>query len=136
MGKIKRMDQIRLILKIYNGCGSLKKTARQLKMSKNTIKNYIKQAGQSNYSIASLLTLDEDDFAAVFNEVASSKTHSVSHDFLSRIPFWVNELKRPGVTRQTLWEEYILQNTEGYSYSRFCGKLKLYLDAKARRFRW
>ncbi len=83
MGKIKRMDQIRLILKIYNGCGSLKKTARQLKMSKNTIKNYIKQAGQSNYSIASLLTLDECDFAAVFNEVASSKTHSVSHDF-----FW------------------------------------------------
>ncbi len=106
MGKIKRMDQIRLILKIFNGCGSLKKTARQLKMSKNTIKNYIKQAGQSNYSIASLLTLDEGDFAAVFKEVASSKTHSVTHDFLSRIPFWVNELKRPGVTRQTLWEEY------------------------------
>ena len=30
------------------------------------------------------------------------------------------ELKRPGVTLMTLWEEYRESEPEGYGYSRFC----------------
>jgi transposase len=32
----------------------------------------------------------------------------------------VRELKRPGVTLMTLWEEYCESEREGYGYSRFC----------------
>jgi transposase len=39
------------------------------------------------------------------------------------LPNWAviqRELKRPGVTRQLLWQEYREQHPNGYGYSRFC----------------
>ena len=39
------------------------------------------------------------------------------------LPAWseiYQELKRPGVTLQLLWEEYKESHPEGYQYSRFC----------------
>ena len=59
--------KLRLILKIYHDSGSYKKTARQLKMSKNTIKNYVRQAQDSGYELETLIALQEDAFEAVFN---------------------------------------------------------------------
>lgn len=40
MGKLKRMDQVKEILKTYLVTKSLKATARQLRISKNTVKEY------------------------------------------------------------------------------------------------
>jgi transposase len=37
------------------------------------------------------------------------------------------ELSRTGVTRQLLWKEYLSQNPDGYSYSRYCYHLNQYL---------
>jgi|SRR6185312_9373568 len=37
------------------------------------------------------------------------------------------ELSKTGVTRQLLWHEYLEQNPDGYSYSRYCHHLQQYL---------
>ena len=38
----------------------------------------------------------------------------------SQFPKITEDLKRVGVTRMRLWEEYRLEEPEGYSYSQFC----------------
>jgi hypothetical protein len=45
-------------------------------------------------------------------------------DFTARIPYFLTELKRTGVTRLLLWEEYRKENNNPYRYTQFCILLK------------
>ena len=45
MGKLKRMDQVRLIIETYLQTQSIKATARRLKVARNTVKSYPKASG-------------------------------------------------------------------------------------------
>ena len=38
----------------------------------------------------------------------------------SKLDYFQAELKKVGVTRRLLWEEYIQAYQQGYSYSQFC----------------
>jgi len=50
-----------------------------------------------------------------------SNTPPGKADLLKELfPHFTVELKRPGVTLQLLWEEYIKKNPEGLKYSQFC----------------
>ncbi|GLR20215.1 IS21 family transposase [Portibacter lacus] len=130
MGKIKRMDQVRLILRTYQRCGSFKETARRLKMSKNTIKHYVKIAHRSSTDLDKILALEYKDFDVLFNHSSGSEEVFLEQEFFSKVPYWLKELRSPGVSRQLIWEEYRKGNAKGYSYSRFCAKLKRYLRSK------
>jgi DNA invertase Pin-like site-specific DNA recombinase len=44
MAKQKRIDQIKNLLRSYRSNGSIKATARQLKVSRNTVREYIRRA--------------------------------------------------------------------------------------------
>ena len=41
MGKLKRMDQVRLILETYLETQSIRATSRRLHISRNTVKTYL-----------------------------------------------------------------------------------------------
>ncbi len=88
-------------IKLLNGLGIGKKAiARQLGISKNTVKGYLSKTeeGDINTSTSpSRLTEIEDFF-----------------------PYCKEELGRKGVTRQILWGEYKDRYPEGYGYSQFC----------------
>jgi transposase len=49
---------------------------------------------------------------------------------LKFFPYVVKELKRTGVTRQLLWEEYRLGEEEPYSYSQFCFHYQTYSHSR------
>lgn len=40
--------------------------------------------------------------------------------------YFLKELKRTGVTKQILWEEYLNQHPDGYRYTQFCERLRRY----------
>ncbi|GLR16157.1 IS21 family transposase [Portibacter lacus] len=130
MGKIKRMDQVRLILRTYRRCGSFKEAARRLKMSKNTIKNYVKIALNSGEELDKIVALSEESFTALFHHDHNGHEGELEKTFLANIPLWLKELTRPGVSRQLIWEEYRKDNPQGYCYSQFCAKLKRHLRSK------
>ncbi len=95
---------------ILQSLGYGKKTiARELGLSKNTVKSY--------------LDLSEDKDGDGSNE-------SRKEDLYSFFPYCRSELPRTGVTRQILWGEYRSRYPDGYSYSQFCEHLKQYLDRK------
>jgi len=94
------MEELKQI-KLLNDLGIGKKTiARQLGISKNTVKEYLLK-GQSDTT----------------KETLASSRLSDCHSFL---PYCKEELGRTGVTRQILWAEYKAKYPEGYGYSQFC----------------
>ena len=42
------------------------------------------------------------------------------------MPYFLSELKRTGVTRLLLWEQYYKENPRAYSYTQFCVLLSRY----------
>ncbi len=130
MGKQKRMDQIRLIIKTYSKTQSYKATARQLHISKNTVKNYIGQARLINEDLSKVLELSEPK---LIEELAKLSDYTIDQRgliFNKLIDYWLKELKRVGVTRHLLWEEYKNKHLDGYGYSQFCDRLKRYIESR------
>ena len=124
MGKIKRMDQVKSILRSYLQTGSIKATARQLCISKNTVKTYVRRGQGFENSLEDLLSLSDSEFQKVFYNSSGALTTDRQKAFEEQMNYWLKELKRVGVTKQLLWEEYRVEHPNGYGYSRFCTLLK------------
>jgi len=94
---MEKIEQIKLLDNLGLGTRTI---ARQLGISKNTVKSYINRKPDN--------TGDSDE---------QGKRISDLHAFF---PYCAEELKRKGVTRQILWGEYRAGHPDGYGYSMFC----------------
>ena len=86
--------------------------------SKSAVSNYITKFTKSGLSINDALAMkDESLFALFYPELQqSSKDTSKPHPDWSYVH---NELKKKGMTRQLLWEEYKEQRPDGYGITQF-----------------
>ncbi len=123
MGKIKRMDQVKTIIKAYLRTGSIKATARQLQISKNTVREYIRRAERHPKDLPELLLLPDPELLNIFYLAKNKDSNKREIVFTDKVDHWLKELRRVGVTRQLLWEEYRKEHPDGYGYSRFCERL-------------
>jgi transposase len=120
-----RMDKREKIIKYRSQGISIKKTARLLGISKNTVKVYWRQYQESKQ-------VDEESEinseALEFTICASEADKDIKRDkeLQVLIPEYYGELRKVGVTRYLLWKDYIESHPDGYSYSRFCRKFKDY----------
>jgi transposase len=124
MAITKRMDQVRQIIKTFLNTDSIKATARRMQVSKNTIRGYVRRGKVHCEDLSQLLLLEDAEFLEVFypsKDTAAMKRKDV---FRGQIDYWIKELRRVGVTRHLLWEEYLEGHPGGYSYSQFCEYLK------------
>lgn len=125
MGKIKRMDQVKLIIETYLSCGSIKGTSRRLQVSKNTVRQYVR-LGKDHYAdLSKVLAVPESKLLEVFYSDKNKQVDGRESTFQSKLSYWLKELRRVGVTRHLLWQEYRLEQTDGYGYSQFCERLKM-----------
>lgn len=124
MGKIKRMDQVKTIIATYLDCGSIKSTARRLKISKNTVKDYLRRAEAHNVELSALLLLSQSELLKIFYKPKNAAASSKESVFNEKVDDWLKELRRVGVTKYLLWEEYREEHSDGYGYSQFCRRLR------------
>jgi len=124
MAKQKRMDQIKNLLRNYLANGSIKATARQLKVSKNTVREYLRRAETYSADLSVFLELDEEALSRIFHAPDGASADKRSTVFEQKVDYWLGELRRIGVTRELLWEEYRAAHHDGYSYSQFCVHLR------------
>lgn len=124
MAKPKRMDQIKAVIRNYLASGSIKATARQLKMSKNTVREYVRRAETHAGGLPGILDLDELVLEKIFYGREVQLSENRMEVFEQQAGEWLKELKKVGVTRQMIWEEYRARHPDGYGYSQFCEHLK------------
>jgi len=98
-----RMDQVELIIKYHKEGISKTKIAKLLGVSRNTVKKYIRRQNKEHPTMC------------VKDKV-----------LFGRFAQMTKELCKVGVTRHLLWQEYIDEVSDGFSYSRFCRKLAAY----------
>ena len=111
------MDQIKNLLRNYMASGSINATSRQLKVSKNTIREYIRRAEVYSTDLAVVLELDEETLNRIFYAADSDHSSARLAVFEQQIECWLKELRRTGVTRELLWQEYRREHPDGFGYS-------------------
>jgi len=113
------MNKIRQILRMHSqGIGKLK-IAEQTGIARNTIRKYIKEFSQSELSFLEINTLCDKDLEDLFVKQESDLVNPKLETLFNLFPSIDKELKKKGVTRQLLWEEYKRNNINGVGRSQF-----------------
>jgi len=126
-GKPKPMHTIKQLLLLHKQGMARKTIARTLGISKNTVKSYLLKLDMllnpgngPGMSIDELISLEDHVLEAKFHAGNPAYKDTRYIDLERRMPDLLNELKKKGVTKQLLWEEYRIENPNGYSQSQFC----------------
>lgn len=118
------MKNIRSIIVLHQKGFSGRDIARQLKLSRNTISTYLDRFRAGPLCFEQLLALDDEAFSVIAYATSAAQAPQPKKEyFISRISYFLAELKRTGVTRYLLWQEYKKEHSNGYSYSQFCDLL-------------
>ena len=125
-GNPKPMSQVKQILRMRFKGEGIKTIARNLQISKNTVKEYIRKVETSNVSITELLKLEDPILEAKLLAGNPSFKDERYEPLKVRLEYFAKELKKVGVNRKVLYEEYCVDNTNPYSYSQFCYHLQQY----------
>jgi hypothetical protein len=131
-GKPKSMSQIKQLLLLHQQGKGKKTIARLLGMSRATVKVYLQKLqlltssakGTKPFSVAELVKLEDPVLEAKFHPGNPAYKDGRYETFSTNLGYYLKELKRTGVTKRLLWEEYRQQYPNGYGYSQFCYHLQ------------
>jgi transposase len=131
-GKPKSMSQIKQLLLLHQQGKGKKTIARILGMSKTTVKVYLNKLqsltasakGAKAVTIAELVKLESPLLEAKFHPGNPAYKQQRYEHLKANLDFYLSELKRTGVNKSLLWEEYRRQYPDGYSHSQFCYHLQ------------
>lgn len=129
-GKTKPMSQIKQLLRLYKQGNSIKSIARNLGISKNTVKSYLLKLSSGKLPIGELLALEDPVLEGKFHAGNPAYKDPRFEHLSANLNYFIAELKRVGVTKKLLWEEYIASYQRGYAYSQFCFHLRQQLIAR------
>jgi transposase len=130
MAKPLRMHQIKRIIELQHQGRSIRETVRLTGLSRNTVREYLRRISESGLSFTDLLSMDDESLSTlVYVEAIEKGTSGRSIDnrhatLEPHLAKYCAELRKRGVTRQLLWQEYRKQHPEGYGYTQFCAYLK------------
>jgi len=117
------MSQIKQLIRLYQAGQPIKSIARTLGISKNTVKSYLSKIAIADFKPSELLQLEDPVLKGKLHAGNPAFKDERFENFQSNLPYLYTELKRVGVTKKLLWEEYIQVFTKGYCYSQFCAQL-------------
>ena len=119
-GKPKRMSQIKQLIRLHQQGLGKKTIARQLGMSKNTVKAYLQKIETGEFTPEPLLLLDDPVLEAKLFAGSPSYKQDRYDSFKDQLDYLSKELQKVGVTRRVLWDEYRQSHPNGYAYTQFC----------------
>lgn len=113
------MSKIRHVLQLVSQGRSKLLIARQTGVSRNTLKKYLKEFERSGLSFTEVNGLSDADLEALFIKPLEKPVDPRLQTLFSLFPGMDKELKRKGVTRFLLWQEYRRTHADGYGISQF-----------------
>ncbi|HEX5635737.1 MAG TPA: IS21 family transposase, partial [Gammaproteobacteria bacterium] len=113
---------------------SMRQIQDSLRLSLGAVQKVISQAEERGLDWSAIQQLDDQQLARLFYPAADTRVSSVF-----QLPNWVDvhqELKRKGVTKHLLWEEYTqAYPNRSYSYPQYCFLYKEWLAKQQRSMR-
>ena len=117
------MQKLRQILLLLERGYSERTIKKQVNVSRPTIHQYEVLFANSGKSYSTLLKLSDKELNAIARtgKVNQEEPSDPRRDhFLEQMDYFILELKKVGVTRYLLWQEYLEAYPSGFQYSRFC----------------
>ncbi len=116
------MRQIRQVLRLHLEAGlTYAQVGRALGMPKSTVGKFALLARAAGVDWPTVHSLDDDELQArLFRPAVPRAARHLEPDYA----LIHQELKRPGVTLQLLWQEYAQANPLAYKYTSFCIKYR------------
>ena len=115
------MLQIRKVLQLLDQGFSQRRIAREVDISRNTVQDYCLKFVKSGLSIKQLLALNDHELNQCITPDRCVPLKDNRYERLApRLPDYLKELNRTGVTRLLLWKEYCKLESDPYSYQQFC----------------
>ena len=119
--KLVPMQPLRLLIHYLLRQLSERNIAKELGLSRNTVKLYSRRIRDSLIPLAEVQKMSDADLSAlVYPTIEKAPPDTRRIDFEKRIDKFQLELSRTGVTRRLLWEEYQKEYSGGYGYAQFC----------------
>ena len=129
-GKPKCMSQIKQLFLMHRQGKGNKTIARQLGISKNTVKAYLSKIQNGELSVDGLLELEEPILESKLFAGNPSYKEGRYGQIKDKLSYYTGELSKTGVTRKLLWQEYKQSYPDGYGYTQFCHHLSQHQLAK------
>ena len=124
------MHHIRRIIELHETNGlSDRQISKLTGVSRPTIAQYLSNWRQSKVSLESFKVMADSDSLALLT-LGERKTDPRLLAAMAVFPSMVIELKKPGVTREVIWDEYRQKHPDGYTYSRFCYHYQVWKGAQ------
>jgi len=130
-GKPVRMSQIKQLIHLHRQGKGKKEIARILGLSKNTVKAYLQKLSHAKQSMDELLALEDAVLETRFHPGNPAYSDARFEYVKNHLDVYVSELKRTGVTRKLLWEEYRRDHPDGYGLTQFCFHISQHLAARS-----
>jgi transposase len=113
------MIKIRQILRLQSQGLSKLQIAAQTGIARNTLKKYIKEFTASGLSFEEINELSDKELEDLFVKPEDRPLNERLQTLFNQFPAIDKELKRKGVTRRLLWEEYKRRHPDGVGISQF-----------------
>lgn len=118
-GKTKPMSQIKQVLQLHHQGNGIKAIARCLQISKNTVRTYLNKIKSAGWKISELLPVEDPVLESMFH-AGNPAYNQDRFDYLKdKLEYYAQELKKPHVTKELLWQEYKQEHPDGYGHSQF-----------------
>lgn len=119
-GKPRPMSQIKQMIRLHRQGYAIKAIARSLGISKNTVKSYLFKIGGAKLDMDELLSVEDPVLEGLLHSGNPAYRDPRFEHLKEHLHYFEKELKKVGVTRKLLWEEYKSTYPGGYGYSQFC----------------
>lgn len=113
------MRKLKAVLRLHIQGRGKKTISKTSGLSKNTVKKYIELYQALNLNPRVLDDLDDKALSKLFTQEQKSKTNEKLKELIGFFPYMHKELRKTGVTRSLLWEEYKGKYPSGYQLTQF-----------------
>lgn len=131
-GKTKEMSKIKQVLRQHLDGVSNRQIAANLGLNKETVNKYVRKGKEDNMKVIELLELDDPILDHRMTGGNPAYVDRRFEKFKLKLPYFEDQMGHKHVTIKRLWEEYILENPDGYQLTQFRFHYKQNTKAKAR----
>lgn len=118
------MNKIKKFLQLYQAGNSLRQISSITSMSRNTIYKYKEMLDKHPLSYKELIQCSDKELSSIVYPPAEEKP--VHEQLYGMFAGMEKKLRKKGVTKYFLWEQYKSQYPQGVQYSQFCEHFRRY----------